>query len=54
MSISSPRLRGEGRDDLVVGAARRQPKVRGRFRGSLVRRRPLTLAPLVTGTTGCL
>ncbi|TXN26186.1 hypothetical protein FV220_16060 [Methylobacterium sp. WL19] len=40
MCIPSPRRRGEGRDDLVVGAARRQPKVRG-----LVRNAPLPGRP---------
>ncbi|MHC2001535.1 hypothetical protein ACYQR9_13935 [Methylobacterium sp. CM6241] len=44
MHIPSPRTRGEGRDDLVVVAARRQPKVRGRVRVSQVLMRPLTLA----------
>ncbi|WP_246687952.1 MULTISPECIES: efflux transporter outer membrane subunit [unclassified Methylobacterium] len=40
----SPRARGEGRDDLVVGAARRQPTVRGRIRMRLVLPGPLTFA----------
>ncbi|MHC2020566.1 hypothetical protein [Methylobacterium sp. CM6247] len=44
MHIPSPRTRGEGRDDLVVVAARRQPKVRGRVRVSPYRMRTLTLA----------
>ncbi len=53
--IPSPRLRGEGRDDLVVVAARRQPKVRGRERIGLCRHRPLTFASasLPGCTTGC-
>ncbi|MGU3340435.1 endonuclease domain-containing protein [Methylobacterium mesophilicum] len=41
----SPRVRGEDRDDLVVAGARRQPRVRGRLRMSLIRSRPLTSAP---------
>ncbi|AWN53525.1 hypothetical protein DK412_19515 [Methylobacterium sp. 17Sr1-1] len=41
----SPRGRGEGRDDLVVGAARRQPRVRGSCRMRLLRKHPRTLAP---------
>ncbi|TXM65452.1 hypothetical protein FV229_15505 [Methylobacterium sp. WL120] len=55
--IPSPRLRGEGLDDRVVGKARRQPRVRGRERTSLLRSRPLTVAsasPSLPGrTTGC-
>ncbi|KQP09240.1 hypothetical protein ASF26_04175 [Methylobacterium sp. Leaf93] len=52
--IPSPRAWGEGRDDLVVGAARRQPGVRGLVRVNLLRTGPLTLAPLITSTTRCL
>ncbi|GJD45680.1 hypothetical protein AFCDBAGC_3554 [Methylobacterium cerastii] len=55
--IPLPRLRGEGRDDLVVVAARRQPTVRGLRRVSLNRHRPLTAAsasPALPGrTTRC-
>ncbi|RVU14254.1 hypothetical protein EOE48_24025 [Methylobacterium oryzihabitans] len=48
-AFSSPRLRGEGIwgskiPHLVVADARRQPRVRGRFRRSLLRNCPLTLA----------
>ncbi|KAB7785824.1 cobaltochelatase subunit CobN [Methylorubrum populi] len=43
--IPSPRLRGEGFGDPVVAEARRQPKVRGRFRERLELKRPLTVAP---------
>ncbi|QRE77868.1 hypothetical protein F1D61_17915 [Methylobacterium aquaticum] len=39
-----PAGRGEGSGDLVVDGARRQPRVRGCFRRSLIRRDPLTLA----------
>ncbi len=43
-AFPSPRTRGEGRDDPIVGAARRQPRVRARGRRRHTRRYPLTLA----------
>ena len=41
----SPRGRGEGSGDLVVAGARREPRVRGRFRTRLLRPSPLTATP---------
>ncbi|AWN38635.1 hypothetical protein DK427_25300 [Methylobacterium radiodurans] len=42
--IPSPRARGEGHvSPLSESVARRQPTVRGRFRKSLSRSRPLTI-----------
>ena len=55
--IPSPRVRGEGFADPVVGKARRQPTVRGLSRRRLFRKLPHTLAsaspPLPGCTTGC-